>query len=406
MFGTLKSRLYILVCIIALPGVLTIFYQAVQERGEAIQAHTDQAIEIAQRLSYAQQKILYDTQAYLKHLATVPEIQQPSSPVCGEFLRSVLRLNSTYVNIGVPRADGELLCNALPLKTKVNVFDREYFQYSLTQHEFSIGTYQFDRAAQRTSVNFAYPVFNEGQKPVGVVVAVVSLDWWSQQLSDYNLPKGAVAFITDEKAKVVANFPVEVLLHGQGPEHYNVSIEPSKDYLLETETVLGSDQVSRIFTHQILYRKPNGKKVTVSVGIPIDSALKDENTQFIVTIFSFLIFLSMVTFLAIKILRISILNPLQQLTDATAKLERGIPADELNAQGAAELRVLGQHFKQMATARLDAEISARKRSSELDSVFNALPDLYFRIDRQDIIVDYRASTPDDLYVSQIGRAHV
>ncbi len=33
----------------------------------------------------------------------------------------MLSLNTTYVNIGVPRADGELLCNAWPLKAPANV---------------------------------------------------------------------------------------------------------------------------------------------------------------------------------------------------------------------------------------------------------------------------------------------
>ena len=51
----------------------------------------------------------------------MPQVRDPSAPQCGCYLVEVLLLNTTYVNMGVPRADGELLCNAWPLKAPVNV---------------------------------------------------------------------------------------------------------------------------------------------------------------------------------------------------------------------------------------------------------------------------------------------
>ena len=48
------------------------------------------------------------------------------------YLAEVLPLNPTSVNIGVPRADGELLCNARPLKAPVNVANRTYFQQTIS----------------------------------------------------------------------------------------------------------------------------------------------------------------------------------------------------------------------------------------------------------------------------------
>ena len=48
-------------------------------------------------------------------------MREPSAPQCGRYLAEVLLLSTTYVNMGVPRADGELLCNAWPLKAPVNV---------------------------------------------------------------------------------------------------------------------------------------------------------------------------------------------------------------------------------------------------------------------------------------------
>lgn len=399
MLGTLKVRLYFLVCIITLPAVLMIFYQTTQERQQAIQLHAQQAVTIAQLLFSTQEKIIGDTEHYLEYLASIPEVQQPGSSACGQFLSKILKFNPTYINIGVPSANGDLLCNALPLEQDVNVFERPYFQQSLTQHAFAIGRYQLDRASGKTSINFSYPVVDLNDQLVGVVVAVVSLDAWSQWLAEYNLPVDAVVFVTDEQARIVANYPFDSKVHGRDPDNYNVNIEPSQHYQLVTEQVTGTDQVLRIFTHQTLYTKLDNKGVTVSVGIPIDSALNHINERFMTRILSFLACVLVVTLLAIKILNTSLIKPLEKLTQATFNLRLGIQPQGLNTQGAKEIRILEEHFLRMSSARLTAERVAKKRSSELDAVFSALPDLYFRVDTQEVIVDYRAANTNDLYVS-------
>jgi diguanylate cyclase (GGDEF)-like protein/PAS domain S-box-containing protein len=42
---------------------------------------------------------------------------------------------------------------------------------------------------------------------------------------------------------------------------------------------------------------------------------------------------------------------------------------------------------------------ANRRRDELDSIFNALPDFYFNVDPKGTILDYRASSPSDIYSS-------
>lgn len=399
MLSSLKAKLYTLVFLVALPGVITLTHNALNEREQVIERQKKQAINTARRLVATQKIIIQDTYHYLKHLSSVPEVQAPSHPACGAFLANILHLNTAYMNIGVPGVDGELICNALPLNRSVNVFDRAYFQYSLTQKSFAIGTYQRDRVTQKTSVNFSYPVFDNVNNVLGVAVAVVSLDWWSQQLSEYQLPEGSIAFISDEKSRVVANFPMDTSLHGRSTAHYKVNIPPELKYISATEIILGPDNISRIFTHQTLYQKDNGNNVTVSVGIPITPALAQANTDFITNLSVFALFLGLVTIFALKRLNISVLRPLTQLTNAIGKLEKGNFPKGIHMGGSEEFSILGHHFEQMANARLAAEEASNKRSHELDSIFNALPDLYFKLDNKGIILDYRTSSPEDLYVT-------
>lgn len=394
----LKSRLYLLIFLVALPGIVAISLHAFQDRNQVVETYKSQAVETARRLAAAQAEIIERTQSYLAYLATVNEIQDPSSPLCSQFLSNVLELNTTYVNLGVPKPDGDLLCNALPLKKKINVFDRAYFQHSLLSKSFAIGTYQHDRAAQTTSINFSYPVLTPLGEVAGVVVAVVSLDWWSKTLFDYRLPDGSIALISDENNIVVANFPVDIEAQGDAVEVYNFFLEQSRTYDLDTKVVKGADGITRIYTHKTLYKKSNGKSVIVSVGIPITQAINDANFQLFFDLFVFVIFLLVVTLFAVRQLKASILNPLSGISEATENLKQGRFYSRLDMKGATEISILARRFESMAQARLKAEEASKKRTDELDSIFNALPDLYFKMDAKGTILDYRAMDDMDLYV--------
>ncbi|RDE19486.1 EAL domain-containing protein [Motiliproteus coralliicola] len=398
MLSSLKSRLFLLLCLVALPGVFTIQQTAVEKRQSIIAQSKRQAIETAEDLSIRQTKIINETRDYLRFLASSIQVQNPSHPRCGHFLSSVLKLNPSYINIGVPGADGELLCNALPLTKKVNVFDREYFQQSLTKRTFAIGNYQLDRAAGKTSVNFSYPVIDPDNQVAGVAVAVVSLDWWSRQLSEHKLPEGTVAFITDSTGLVVANYPPELGRQGKPASSYGVSIDSATDYALGADIIQTQDG-NRVFIHNTLYAKEDGSRVNVSIGIPIDQALEQADIAFYKSLSYFALFMVVVALIAARAMHLSIISPLQRLTVAASKLEQGEFSHQPVLSGVREIQDLSTHFETMARARLTAESRSNRQREELDSIFNALPDLYFRLNIEGVILDYKANNPDELYTS-------
>lgn len=177
-------------------------------RTDAIAAAEERALQTLQSVAGTQQRLIQNTRQFLQQLAAMSQVHGPSAPRCGRYLAEVLSLNPTYVNIGVPRADGELLCNARPLKAPVNVANRPYFQQTISGRDFAVGSFQVDRAAQVASVNFAYPVIPPGtQDVVAAAVAVVSLEWWSLRLTDLGLPDGAVARVSDPDGRVLARYP-------------------------------------------------------------------------------------------------------------------------------------------------------------------------------------------------------
>ena len=127
-FQSLQSRLVLLIILVALPGLAGLIYLTFVERGNAINAALQQAINTVETTTTNQTQLISEIKSFLQRFATFTSVLNPESPECSVILADILKLNGNYVNLGIPRADGELLCNASPLSTAINVADRPYIQ--------------------------------------------------------------------------------------------------------------------------------------------------------------------------------------------------------------------------------------------------------------------------------------
>lgn len=348
MIRSLRNRLSLLVGLITLPGYFAITTDMLESRQQALRSLKQQVEMTAKDVAGLQSKILSDTETYLTYLVKLPELQNPVGSTCSEFLSKIVKLNPLYVNIGVPQANGDLLCNAHPLNRSVNVFDRLYFQEALTHRTFSIGTYQLDRAANTTSINFGYPVIDTSTDEVrGVAVAVVSLAWWTQYLESSNLPELSTAFITDSLDTLVANYPAD-------PDALGRLIARSNGYN-QAEVLLGEDGVRRMQYKLPLLHNNDKESFSLTIGVPTDAVLNRINQRFYMSLLSFSLVMLGLFWIASHVLKRGVLKPIEALTAASRKLQRGIFEPDRVNEGVIELVQLKRQFEQMAETRLEAE---------------------------------------------------
>ncbi|WP_428034565.1 EAL domain-containing protein [Amphritea sp.] len=393
-FNSLRNRLFGLILLVMLPGIVVVFYHAAEEREHVIEYRREHAAAIIEHIVDYQQKLVEDTRVYLIKLAQHKVLQTPENPACSEYLADVLKLSSVYANLGVPKTDGELLCNASPLKAAINVADRGYFQRAIHNRTFAISEFQNDRAASLESLNFAYPVVADKGKVVGAVVAVVSLDWWNAQLAKVKLPDNAVAVISDTDGNVIANYPPNHDLLG----HSSSLLSDVTGQRTGDQLVKGDDGVLRVILTAPLYVTSAGGTLSMSVGIPVGESIAVANQEFYLTLLLVSGLMAVTLLLAITGLNSSVLNPLSQLARATRSLSEGHLTSFSKVEGAGELVQLQNQFVDMAHKRLAAEQLAIARNEELNSIFDALPDIYFRLDNDGLIIDYRARESADLYL--------
>lgn len=400
MIKSLNFKLRLLLFLVAWPGVMVVIIQAFVERGHVYDQSSYEAERITESLASTQRRIIYETRIFLQELAVAPPIQDPSGPHCTDFLSLTLRLAKTYVNLGVPQANGQLLCNAKPLSDPVNVADRPYFQRALQDRVFSMSPFQVDRAAGVSSINFAYPVQPDGAggDVVGVAVAVVSLDWWSRNLVERELPEGTVAYIIDSSGMVAAHYPPDATWIGQPSAAVGVDI--AQHGTKEAVNRVGPDGIRRIYHNKVLFRDGDGNNTYVSVGIPIDAQLAAANwhtgSRLILVLAGLLLLWGGVRRLANRV----ILKPLDELTKSVENLEAtpptSAPQDRRKTDTVQEFAFLSDRFADVKDNMRSAQIAESRRREELEAVLSALPDLYFRIDRDHVIVDYHAQSDGDL----------
>lgn len=351
---SLKSRLLFLIFIITLPGLLAIFFQANAERNNAIENTRLRAVAVAENITAEQSKIIMKTKRFLQRLSQSEMLLDPKSPQCSEFLANVRNLTDYYINLGAPSADGQLLCSAMHLNETVNVADRPYIKQAIANREFTVGQFQLDRAAQMTSINFAYPIINsDTNQVVGTTVAVVSLDWWSQQLDQANLPTNSSAYIIDSQNKIIAIYPENKRLLGSFLENVQGNAQFSSDQ--ETKIIADINGAPRIFVSRTLINLNGSNSVNILVGIPFDKELKIIDSRLIkIVSLLILVILSCILF-AIFAINVSILKPLKALQISTKQLELGQDTHVTSLGGTRELVDLQRHFSSMAKTRLYAE---------------------------------------------------
>ncbi|WP_424942693.1 bifunctional diguanylate cyclase/phosphodiesterase [Aliiroseovarius crassostreae] len=398
--STLGARIRSILLLIAAPAILLVVVQTLLDRHAILKERRADALLIADRLSEKQEKTVADAETFLKQLVQLPAVQDPAREECTRFLQSILPFATDYSNLGVPSASGDLRCNALPLDMPVNVADRLYFQQALTERRFAISSVQHDRATKIPSVNFAYPLApaSTAEHPPGVVVAVMSLRHWNEQLNTRDMPLGSVAFVLDSLGQLVARYPPNLSQLGMSPAELGLSIP---DQLGIGDTLVQQDQdTRRLYYRKALFSENSGGSLDVVIGIPLDSALAAANWQAMRSIGILTLAGLIIWFTVHQIAQHAILRPLNSLTRSVGQVASydhfHEPPSAKPTGTVEEFAFLSTRFAREQHSRRAAELAERQRREELEAVLDALPDIYFRIDHDQTIVDYHAHDMTDL----------
>jgi diguanylate cyclase (GGDEF)-like protein/PAS domain S-box-containing protein len=378
---SLKHQLYRLLFLLSAPGVVVIVFTLLFNRNAAINESENKLIRSAKNLISQQKSMINDIEKLTLFLANKHYNINDLPSTCPLYFLDFQTLYGNIANMGVIDKKGNAICTTRGTNNSFNISDRRYFQNAVANKGFAIGFFQDDRSINTKSVNFAYPILDESNNVKGVVYASIALNWWNSALNNLKLPKKARAIIVDSNGLILANYPTSADRLGKKVTNDDFAHSQQASSIFK-----GKDGVKRIFHHSTIYND-NNNNLDIFITLPIDTTIEQVDIRFIKMLIAFIAAIIILTLLARHLINTSILNPIENLTIAVNSLASGNMPGSPEQLNSPELNILYQRFKFMAKTRLKAEASLKHKHDELNSLLNALPDTFFRIDSKGNILN-------------------
>jgi signal transduction histidine kinase len=363
--ASLRTRLLLLVLLAVIPALGLALYTNLEERQLRKAQVQEQAMRLARLVSADHERLIGDARRLLVNLARLPAVRDRNPAACNALFADLLRRHSSYVNLGVADADGNVFCSALPMTGPVYVGDRIYFRRALETRDFAIGEYQVGRISGKATLNFGYPVLDDAGNVRAVVIAPLDLAWLSELANQAGLPPGSMLTVIDRNGTMLSRYPDEGKWIGKlmpEPLVLNAILTQKGNGTIDAP---GMDGIPRLFSFAPFGGAAQSANAYVSVGIPAAVAFAGVNQILARNIAA----LGLVAGLALAAAWVGgnlfIVRQIQTLVGATKRVAAG----ELGVRtglppGQGELSQLASAFDQMA-ASLDRAHEQRLREEEL-----------------------------------------
>jgi PAS domain S-box-containing protein len=377
--ATLMPRLSVILFLASLPLSLVLIGYIWQSYHHVLEEKRQQTVNLAQHLVATEAEFVANTQYHLQHLSETVFTLGTIDPGCANLLEQLLPLYMDISNLSIARADGEVLCSAIPLSGRVNVADRYFFQQALTSKRFAIGRLRVDRINKQASIGLAQPIIDQRRGRVaGVVTATISLESWSRRLGRMALPAGAVAIMVDANQTIIAHYPRNARIIGLYAETYGYNTQQVLGHGgVVTEQTYDASGKQRL--HAYLPMRFEGEEPSLILGLSLASSrsfvlAREQLWQGLM-----LLAFTLLTLLGVMYLQLkgSVVRPLHQLLGYTRSLERDVSTDASVIRGSSEVRDLHSQIVTMVETRITAESRLRAIEARFRQVAETIQEVFW-----------------------------
>ena len=351
-FASLKTRLYILVLITALPGWALGIFNASEQKRDAVRAIHQNALRTARLAAVQEARVLEEAQQLLMTMADF-FLESRADPIkCRNFFGRILNRSQGYANFGVVQPDGELICSAHPVPSEPDLAQRHWFARAKEFKDFAIGDYHLGYNQEEPVLFLAQPVLDQKKQLVAVLFAAMDLDGLNRTVFDVptNLPQGATIIQIDQNKNSLSYDPVSATWSRRMPVDAGIvkTLLTRKSGFLEAETI---DGIPWIYAFSPLAGPLKKNQIILAIAIPSELAFADANR----TLARNLSLLAAVTLLALLFVwkgsEVFILRQVRAMAAASRRLAGGDLTVRIGpVEGEDELSQLARAFNEMAAA--------------------------------------------------------
>jgi signal transduction histidine kinase len=208
-FGSLRTRLILLILVAVVPAMAVMFYTAFEQRRLDERAIEKELAHLTRMEVREERQILDSGRQLLQATAHFLQWTDGNPQSCSSFFEDLLQHYQRYANLGAVKPDGQVFCSAIPLSGPTDASDRIWFQRTMASREFSFGDYQVGRISNIPVLVFSYPAFKADGEIVAVVFAALKLQWLNrlELYKEADLPAGTTLTKMDDAGVVLAHQP-------------------------------------------------------------------------------------------------------------------------------------------------------------------------------------------------------
>ncbi|MBE0602221.1 MAG: PAS domain-containing protein, partial [Deltaproteobacteria bacterium] len=321
--SSIRSKLIFLGVLAFIPVALLMFYNSWQQTRAEIEKETARMRNILDFVVLHEEEVIRATHRLMAALAEVPEVREGGKR-CGEFMNGVLAGSPGYVNFGVARLDGQVVCSGFPLEKPLNVHDLSHFQGALRDRSFTVGRYSMSVRGGKSTLPFAYPVTDERGRLSSVLLASIDQSAVTEMEAEIKgqAPDGTICMRLDEDGTVLSAFPASPAFP------VGKAIGPSVIGRMSgkrngTFRARGPDGVERLMVFSSLRGQSFDRGGVVLLGVPI-ATFSAEPVRLLVRSLTVLSLVALITFAIVWFAgNVLIVRPMQTLTDASKRMAAG-----------------------------------------------------------------------------------
>ena len=149
----------------------------------------------------------------LVHLASIDSVRKMNSKSCEAMDSDFTNSKGLFGVLALGDRDGNTICIADPKVTEPlpSMADRLYFEKAKNTHDMVTGEFVWSKTTGLPTLHFAYPIRDNNDQFLGVVMAGVNLDWFSkvydaEKYLDHEMQVMAV----DRTGKLLFELPTRV----------------------------------------------------------------------------------------------------------------------------------------------------------------------------------------------------
>lgn len=274
-FYSLRPRLFLLVALAILPALGAMVYTATEQRAAAAAEAEASALRAAHVIADNQALLAENARHVLQALAELPLVRTADASVCATHLAPLIVEQGRYVNAGLIRPDGEILCSVRPVLRPANLREWSFFRRAMDSRAFSIGDYHWAFGANQAALHFAVPVFDAPGGPRAVLFAALDLGWLSEYQAKTELPAGSVLTLWDREGVILGHYPDPKAWLGRDLRDAPLFRHVAGRAGAGTTQLADSDAVQRLYGFLPIRHLDGDVDAYVAVGIPTAVAYRD-----------------------------------------------------------------------------------------------------------------------------------